>query len=250
MRCADCRLRYACREAPGDRYGYDDAYTSDGLYDMHVAAGEALVRGDLPPIVRAKRIALERLAAQDPGCLLEIGCGNGTFLAHASRVLRGRLHGIDISANALAIAGKHLTCPLHQGEFSDEAFPGQRFDAICTWEVIEHVPDVRGWVQRIRARLSPGGTLMLCTPNYGSHWIWKDMPNDPRSRPPVHVTFWDADTLGSLLRSSGFDSVEIRELSVPNSAARRVGGTLASVVCYAESLVSSRSRATLLAVAS
>jgi SAM-dependent methyltransferase len=41
------------------------------------------------------------------------------------------------------------------------------FDAIVAKEVIEHLDDADRWVRGLAARLSPGGELLLRTPNYG-----------------------------------------------------------------------------------
>lgn len=250
--CDSCDLRYSPRAkgaaAPGATY--DALYKESGLYQMHVERGADLVTSRLPSIERAKRTALDILRSRRVRRLLEIGCGNGTFLAHASRINGLRVHGIDVSANALAIARTHLQCPLHCGELDALAYPNEKFDAICTWEVLEHVPEPGRWLRSIRDRLEPGGLIMLSTPNYASRWIWRDMPADPRSRPPIHLTFWNKPSLEQALRKNGFCDIQVRGLSIPVSAAHRSGSRMERWLVYPDALLRSTQRSTLLVVAS
>ena len=46
-----------------------------------------------------------------------------------------------------------------------ECFPGESFDYVIASHVIEHVPDVIGWLDEIAAVLRPGGRLILAIPD-------------------------------------------------------------------------------------
>jgi SAM-dependent methyltransferase len=46
-----------------------------------------------------------------------------------------------------------------------ECFPGEHFDYVIASHVIEHVPDVIGWLAEIAAVLRPGGRLILAIPD-------------------------------------------------------------------------------------
>ena len=46
-----------------------------------------------------------------------------------------------------------------------ECFPGETFDYVIASHVIEHVPDVIGWLAEIAAVLWPGGRLILAIPD-------------------------------------------------------------------------------------
>lgn len=252
MRCETCDLRYSSGTVDAGPASalYDALYEETGLYQMHVQKGADLANSRLPPIERAKRTALDILRSRGAQRLLEIGCGNGTFLAYASQIANLRAHGIDVSANALEIARSHLKCPLHCGVLDASAYPNERFDAICAWEVFEHVPEPRQWLRSIHERLEPGGLVMLSTPNYGSRWMWRDMPADPRSRPPVHLTFWNKPSIEQALQAAGFINTQVRMLSIPASAARRSGTRMERWLVYPDALLRESQRSTMLVVAS
>jgi SAM-dependent methyltransferase len=46
-----------------------------------------------------------------------------------------------------------------------ECFPGERFDYVIASHVIEHVPDMIGWLSEIANVLRPGGRLILAIPD-------------------------------------------------------------------------------------
>jgi 2-polyprenyl-3-methyl-5-hydroxy-6-metoxy-1,4-benzoquinol methylase len=105
-----------------------------------------------------------RVLAQIPGgaSVLDVGCGRGGFL----RFARGRrpdleLTGIDVAPNQAAegirfIQGDILRYPLHE-----------QFDAVLSFQVIEHLPDVGDFLDRLLQLVRPGGMLVVTTPNAG-----------------------------------------------------------------------------------
>jgi 2-polyprenyl-3-methyl-5-hydroxy-6-metoxy-1,4-benzoquinol methylase len=230
------------------KVNYNQLYQPAGDYSHHVGEVRDLKTGMRPRQVRARRVALEVIKRLKPATLLEVGCGVGNFLA-SIRDLGILAHGIDVSRNAIELARQHLDCPLVCGVLDEQVFQGARFDVICSWEVLEHVHDPRAFTSVILQRLNPGGVFLLSTPNYGSTWMRRDIPADPRSRPPVHVTFWDRPSLMRHLVGSGFANVRVRPLSYPANAALRSGGGLQSVFMYLDCLLRPSQRQTLLGYA-
>ena len=163
--------------------------------------------------MRARRIALRQIARSRPKTLLDVGCGVGAFL-HWVKALGIGVWGSDPSCNALEVAERRIGCPLHCGVLGPDTFPGVRFDAICAWEVLEHVAEPAAFLGSIFDRLNPGGQAYLSTPNYESRWMWNDLQRDARSSPPLHVTFWNSAGLQHTIQQAGFRSVRVRPLSV------------------------------------
>jgi len=109
--------------------------------------------------------ALERL--RGPGRILDVGCGTGLFLAVARR-RGGEPHGIDECLEATRHAREHFGLEVWNGEFSDLAAAGQRFDAATSWDVIEHSRAPVELLRAARRVLAPGGVIALSTPNQRS----------------------------------------------------------------------------------
>jgi 2-polyprenyl-6-hydroxyphenyl methylase/3-demethylubiquinone-9 3-methyltransferase len=97
---------------------------------------------------------------------LDVGCGAG-LLAEPLARLGASVTGVDASPDLIAVAQEHaraggLEIRYRAGELAD--LDGQ-FDFITCMEVIEHVADPALFVRSLAQRLTPGGLLILSTPN-------------------------------------------------------------------------------------
>lgn len=100
--------------------------------------------------------------------ILDAGCGGG-ILTEALYKQGAKLTGIDATEESLNIAKLHaeqnrLDIDYRLGLVDDMA-ETEQFDVICSLEVIEHVPDVAGFLTALTQRLKPGGLLFLSTIN-------------------------------------------------------------------------------------
>jgi SAM-dependent methyltransferase len=117
--------------------------------------------------------------------------------SHAAEVV-----GVDYSAEAIAFCRSHwhrenlgfqvldLTSP---GDFHDT------FDLVLNFQVLEHIVDPLPFLEGLRARVAPGGRLLLTTPNRLMSF----------SENPYHVREYVEDELAALL-GRVFGSVTIR----------------------------------------
>ena len=101
--------------------------------------------------------------------LLDIGCGGGLVAEPMCR-LGFTVTGIDAGAENIGVARVHAA-RLGLAIAYDTALPedlharGERFDAVLTMEVIEHVEDVEAFMTSAAAVLAPGGMLIAATLN-------------------------------------------------------------------------------------
>ena len=97
--------------------------------------------------------------------VLEYGPGSGQILLMLAR-MGVRAHGVDIDQTALdgiRVQAEALGLPvaLERAPFGD-GFGDERFDAILFFEAFHHALDFPTLLQRLQARLKPGGRLVLC----------------------------------------------------------------------------------------
>ncbi|MBN1484052.1 MAG: class I SAM-dependent methyltransferase [Chloroflexia bacterium] len=92
-----------------------------------------------------------------PASLLDVGCRDGFFLRGQPARLRV---GLDLDPQPLP--GSLL--PLVRADALQAPLRPASFETIFSFDVIEHIPDDRRFLQALVELLAPGGTLWLSTP--------------------------------------------------------------------------------------
>ncbi len=127
--------------------------------------------------------------------VLDIGCGNGHFLKLMATGTKGvQLTGYEFNSS-MADAARAKGFNVYTGHFPDtllDAYGEGHFDAICLFQIIEHVPDPVGFIRDVSRLLAPGGLFIVGAPDsegplrYFSHAL-TDIP-------PHHVSRWSRKT--------------------------------------------------------
>lgn len=137
--------------------------------------------------------------------LLDVGCGNGTFLSMAKSA-GWQVVGFDIDPEAVRVA-RERGLDVRVGNFAAISEPDAAFDVITLSHVIEHVEAPRKLLVECRRLLRPGGLLWLETPNiecvghrkFGRNWRGLEVPR--------HLTIFSRASLVALLHGAGFSMV-------------------------------------------
>ena len=147
--------------------------------------------------------------ARANGRLLDVGANLGYFAKSASA--KFDVLGLEPGPGIVAWGRANLQAPIEVGSIYDsrEDLRG-RFDVITMFDVIEHVPDPRGALDRAREYLAPGGRLFLTTPDagslmarlLGSQWYYVDLEQ--------HIALFNERNLRALLEEMGFRTVSKR----------------------------------------
>jgi SAM-dependent methyltransferase len=125
---------------------------------------------------------------------LEIGSGFGAFVERASSVCP-KFEGCEQNPSALALAtARGLPIRnLNLDELSRSS--AGEYDAVCAFQVLEHVATPGDFLRVCSALLKPGGKLMLGLPNAKSFLKHQDNLLD---LPPHHMTRWSDEVLQSI----------------------------------------------------
>jgi SAM-dependent methyltransferase len=144
------------------------------------------------------------------GRVLDIGCGNGYFLA-ACEEKGYEVQGIDVSPWAAQYASHKLGLLVDTGEVEGMDLPPQSFDIVTMWHFLEHTHDPNRVLSRARSWLKRDGILIVEVPNYEGTDARKTWKAWVGWQLPYHLYHFTPQTLTRLLRGSGFDVVKTKD---------------------------------------
>lgn len=160
-------------EAGGETSTFDYGGIPKGYYDAVLRQGNPIRR--LWHLSKFERV-LDYLPERPNQSILDIGCFAGTFLSLVPEHRFARQVGVDILPDQIAYANANYGTAFrefrHIKSIKDLSTIKGKFDCVTLIEVIEHLhPDeIRHLMDGIVDVLTPGGKLVLTTPNYASAW--------------------------------------------------------------------------------
>jgi len=163
----------------------------------------------LPSVSAAAELEMMRLHASESGRLLDVGCGDGSFLRRM-RDAGWDVTGTEPDALAAARLAEREGFPVRASVDELLSAGTQRFDVIVLSHVIEHLPDPVSMLAQLRRMLEPSGRLILTTPNaqglgtriFGSSWRGLE--------PPRHFNVFTPASLRLALDRAGFRVARLR----------------------------------------
>lgn len=202
------------------------AYYADAYYQ----AGQGSFRRSYPDEelhvirLRVQQRAVRAIALlghDRPGRLLDVGCGEGFVLAEFAR--RGwDVAGMDFSISGVETMNPDMADRVTQGDVFDlldaAIASGRTYDLIWLGNVLEHVLDPIGLLGALRRLVGTGagaaGVLVATVPNDGSAYQEALLETGAVDRRfwiaiPDHLSYFTADTLRSVARATGWNTLDI-----------------------------------------
>lgn len=196
VRCLACGIAYT-GSAPSEESG-EELYF-DGYYGE--ATSERLSNRLAISVFQKERQSLS-LSGHTPAKVLDVGCGDGTFL-------RCLPSGAQLFGYEPSLAGRNALAKFGVRQLDPNAPAGDQeasFDLITLWQVFEHVDTPDDLLQKMRRLLAPGGTVFISVPNFGSlqarifrgRWFHLD--------PARHLFHYEEKTLAEVCERNGFSA--------------------------------------------
>jgi SAM-dependent methyltransferase len=199
VECPDCHLLYA---SPALTDGFLANAYGEASYDSTEEAQYAArtYAAELPRIMRG------RLAA--PGTALEVGSGNGAFLAHLKAAGFASAIGVEPSLAAANQADPAVRPLIRLGMFDPKDFEPGSLSLFACFQTIEHVENPRELCEAAIRLLRPGGAIYLI-----GHDRESVVNRALGTRSPIfdiqHQQLFSKKSLRYLLENTGFIGVEI-----------------------------------------
>ncbi len=213
-RCSRCDLQWFSPPIEGDAAFYEDLQANAWYYQEEkpeYAHAATLIAG-LGPRPR----------------VLEVGCGRGAFGTYlgASAAYRGLEFNLQAVSGGQAMGLDVAMRPVEEeaGEFPES------YDAVCHFQVLEHVANLQSFMTSCMQALRPGGLLIVTVPSDDSFLAlapatWLNMP-------PHHITRWSDAALKNLLVALGLEQIQLWHEPVADEHRAWYRGTLARYAVF------------------
>jgi 2-polyprenyl-3-methyl-5-hydroxy-6-metoxy-1,4-benzoquinol methylase len=198
--CKKCGLIYASQRMSKDTLAhfYNEEYfplyaslnchTEEELYLIQRKQGIELIN------------TLSGYGINPPGLVIDIGCGTGGMLS-AFYDMGWEILGIDFSEDLIRYGRAKLGNCLFSGDIFDFESESPA-DLILLSHIIEHLPDLKGFLIKLKKMIKPQGYIFIITPGikiWGvrilgvKHYILN-----------MHLYYFSLETLKMVMNSGGF----------------------------------------------
>ncbi len=148
-----------------------------------------------------------------PGRMLELGCGPGAFVGILAQA-GFEAEGLELSPAVVELARRHFGVTVHCGPLEEQALPSEQYCGVSAFDVLEHLPDPVGTLERAVELLEPGGWLLLQTPGFRDpaggyeEMVEKSDHFLEHLKPEEHLTLFSENSLRMLLARVGLEHVQ------------------------------------------
>ena len=137
--------------------------------------------------------------------LLEVGCAQGAFLSKISELFDFKtLVGLELNESSPVVHDNWSILNQTVQDFSKKN--KEKFDLVCSYQVLEHIADVRSFIEAKIKCLKKGGKLIISVPNNDSYIKFSD---NCLNMPPHHMGLWTEESLKSLTKQFPLELVEV-----------------------------------------
>lgn len=130
--------------------------------------------------------------------LLDVGCGNPSFIDLVSKKLNITCTGIDFSDSGWR--DKNYTHLNLQKVSVEDYQPTERYDIITLWHYLEHDYQPQATIEKLYNCLKPGGKLIIEVPDYKSMTAKLQKSYWQGWHSPRHLTLFSAASFGTLFQ--------------------------------------------------
>ena len=140
--------------------------------------------------------------------MLEIGCGNGSFLEKALEFGFAEVHGVEPSRQAVEAASPTVRERIKNELFHEGLFPPGWFSLICGFQVLDHLTRPNEALRACRVLLEPEGLALFINHDVGA---WTNRILGERS--PIidveHTYLYDKNTMMRIFCKNGFEVLRV-----------------------------------------
>lgn len=210
LECSDCTLRFT---SPIPNKSDINKYYQSDNYISHTGVGNTVINKVYKFVkyftLRSKKKKVQRFSGKKIGSILDIGCGTGEFLKTMKQA-NWEVSGIENNEFARNHADTNVGLTImNQSDFFASA---QNYDVITLWHSLEHLYDLKKYLNKISISLNFNGVVMIAVPNYQSYDAEYFMQDWAAYDVPRHLYHFSFDSIVNLLWQNNFQLIKSSQL--------------------------------------
>ncbi len=201
--CSQCGFTYAKPEGGVTQENYNEYYSKSNDYS------DEKIRVKLNKELDFARVKIIKKYIPLDTLILDIGCGNGDFLAELKENNYERLTGIDPGENSVKVVKKRGIYA-QTGNIFDAGSEKEKYDLVCCTAVLEHIYDLKGCIEKLKRRLKgPGSRIFVDVPGMEGINEYLAMPAEHFNC--EHINYFTFQSLDNLFSVNGFKRISEKE---------------------------------------
>ncbi len=228
---------------------YNELYNNENaIYSNHSITEFNRLKENKKISVGLNRSKLIKKNVFNTNCksVLEIGCGIGLIGSYIRQENNKIFYtGVELDKDAFQ-KSQLLGLKTINGDFKIVKDLETTFDVIMMWEVIEHLQDLKLFLELAYEKLNEGGKIILSTPNYNKIHNYPNREKDRlfQSLPPVHLNFFTLQNIKNIFDLHGFKNcaatlkkwpyLELKRIDFYTSVIKSIMGKFQGTTIYFE----------------
>ncbi len=210
VECNECTLRFTSpipAESEIGKYYKSEKYISHtkrvtSIFDL-------VYRIVRKYTLRSKRKTVVQFAQKQSGTLIDIGCGTGDFLMKMKN--NGwEICGVEVNQEARKLAESNTgSTIMNQKEFFQSE---QKYDVITFWHSLEHLHELKTYLQKISISLNANGVAIIAVPNYNSYDAEYYQKDWSAYDAPRHLYHFSSKSMINLMGSFNFKLIHNKQM--------------------------------------
>jgi 2-polyprenyl-3-methyl-5-hydroxy-6-metoxy-1,4-benzoquinol methylase len=209
--CKNCKLIFCLTIYSQDQFiaVYDELYNKENaIYRNHAIIEYAMLLENKKIKVGYHRSRLLKKHVFNGKCesVLEIGSGIGligSYIRNENEKIK--YLGIEIDKESYE-KSQYLKLNTINDDFTAIDAIEESFDVIMLWEVIEHLQDLKLFLDLAYKRLNKNGKIILSTPNYNKIYNYPKREENAifQDEPPIHLNFFTKENITAIFEINHF----------------------------------------------
>jgi len=187
MYCCDCDLKFFNPAITGSETFYEKLQKIDWYY-----------------MDEKDEYDYAKMFINEEDSVLEIGSGKGAF---SKKIKSNNYIGLELSSKAIDIAAKDNITILNESIQKHAVNNSNKYDVVCAFQVLEHVADIKSFIESSVKCLKPNGILIYSVPSADS--FVSLAPNGILNMPPHHISWWSDKALSNITDLFGIQLIDI-----------------------------------------